>query len=74
MLTKAQIKKLSPIVANYKNGNRKDAAAAICKITKIDLASLMVCDHQLEVGFICDSSGRYDFHQFILRALTGWSE
>lgn len=66
--------KLERIIEDYRNGNRSDAATAIRKLSKIQLAELLVELYLLKGGFIGEPSQRYDFERFVLRALEGWNE
>lgn len=47
MLTTKHENKFKLIVANYRNGNRKDAASSFRKLSKLELALFMVNLHDL---------------------------
>jgi len=69
-VTDAQVRKLNPILANWRNGNLKDAHVAVRKLTRRELFLLMCANHQLPDGFICDPGTSYDFESFVDRALA----
>ena len=73
-MCKAQ-QKYNSILNNYLNGNKKDAAKAVKRLTKLQLVDMLVnshihCDHVL----IGDSDKVYDFERFVLLALEGYHD
>lgn len=70
----AQARKLGAILTAYRNGNMKDAASRVRKLTKRELVKLLLANHQLPEGFLCDPGPAYDFESFVERALEGYGE
>ena len=67
--------KINAVIADYLNGNRADAARAIRGLTKLHIAQLLVEHHQADMGraFIGRPNERYDFEQFVVRALLNYN-
>lgn len=71
MMTARLTARLDSIVADYRNGNRSDAAHAIRRLSKVELALLLTEDQQLPNEFAGDALNRYDFQKFVVTALDG---
>lgn len=69
-----QAPKLNRIILDYRNGQRKEAAEKIRRLTKRELMNLLCGNHQLPDGFAGDGPGNYDFECFVDRALDGYGE
>ena len=76
-MNNATLAKLDRLIANYVNGNLKDAARQLRGLTKFEVASLLV------EGWHCQSAGdllignpdaTHSFEQWVVRILSGWSE
>lgn len=66
--------KLNAIILAYRNGQRKEAAEKVRRLTKRELMYLLCGNHQLQDGFAGDGPGNYDFECFVDRALDGYGE
>jgi hypothetical protein len=66
--------RLESLIGHYRNGNRAFAARLVRALSKTQLCELLINDHRLQNGYLGDGEGRYDFQQFVSRALDGWGE
>lgn len=63
--------KLTALVELYRLGQREEASKKVRALSRLELFDLLVNDHKLENGFLGDRNSRYDFAQFVERALEG---
>lgn len=75
-MLKSTENRINAAIQNYLNGNLKDAGDQIRAMTKAQIAQMLVEHHLTDVGrvFIGRPNERYEFEQFVVRALLGWQE
>lgn len=67
----ATASKLTVLLDLYRLGQREEASKKVRALSRLELFDLLVNNHRLENGFIGDRNSRYDFEQFVERALEG---
>lgn len=72
ILTTQERSKLDPVLSDYRNGNLEKAARGVRKLTKKQLVSLLLSNHQCELGFAGDGPGQYEFEKFISCSLDNY--
>jgi len=63
--------KLEALLNLYRLGQREEASKKVRALSRLELFDLLVNSHKLESGFLGDRNSRYDFEQFVERALEG---
>lgn len=61
--------RIDAVMQSYRHGSRFDTRQMILNLSRLELAYLMMYQHQVENGMIFDADGIEDFARFVINSL-----